>query len=87
MITKTIGAAQFKEKCLSLLDEVGPEGLIVTKHGVPVAKLMPIRSASVDLIGSLEGKIKTHGDLESTGVSRDAESRDQHPPSCSRRYP
>ena len=48
---KTIGAAQFKEKCLSILDEVGPEGIIITKHGTPVAKLIPIEQESADLIG------------------------------------
>jgi prevent-host-death family protein len=74
MATKRIGAAQFKEKCLSLLDEVEPEGIIVTKHGVPVAKLVPIHAESVDLIGSLKGKIKIRGDILSTGVDWDAQS-------------
>ncbi len=74
MEAKTIGAAHFKEKCLSLLDEVGPEGIIVTKHGVPVAKLVPILSEPCDLIGSLKDKIKVHGDILSTGVEWDAQS-------------
>jgi prevent-host-death family protein len=74
MAAKTIGAAQFKEKCLSLLDEVEPDGIIVTKHGVPVAKLVPIHSESVDLIGSLKGKIEIHGDILSTGVDWNAQS-------------
>jgi prevent-host-death family protein len=74
MKAKTIGAAQFKEKCLSLLDEVGPEGIIVTKHGKPVAKLIPIECDSVDLIGSLRGKIEVKGDISSTGIAWDAES-------------
>ena len=38
---ESIGAAKFKEHCLSLLDSVGPDGLIITKHGKPVAKLIP----------------------------------------------
>jgi prevent-host-death family protein len=74
MKAKTIGAAQFKEKCLALLDEVGPEGIIVTKHGKPVAKLIPIESDSVDLIGSLRGKVEIKGDILSTGTAWDAES-------------
>lgn len=74
MKAKTIGAAQFKEKCLALLDEIGPEGLIVTKHGVPVARLTPVHADSADLIGSLKAKIKIHGDLHSTGVEWDAQS-------------
>ena len=43
MSAKKMGAAQFKEKCLALLDEVGPEGIIVTKHGRPIAKIRPWR--------------------------------------------
>jgi prevent-host-death family protein len=71
---KTIGAAQFKETCLALLDEVGPEGIVITKHGKPVAKLIPIEVESSALIGSLSRKIVIKGDLLSTGVRWDAES-------------
>ena len=39
---KTIGAAEFKARCLQILDEVGPEGIVITKRGKPVAKLMPL---------------------------------------------
>lgn len=74
MSARTIGAAQFKEQCLAILDEVGPEGIIVTKHGKPVAKLIPIETDSADLIGSLKDKIKVKGDLLSTGVKWHAES-------------
>ncbi|MGH8674182.1 MAG: hypothetical protein ACREVG_07725 [Burkholderiales bacterium] len=31
---KKVDAAKFKERCLALLDEVGPEGIIITKHQV-----------------------------------------------------
>jgi prevent-host-death family protein len=71
---RTIGAAQFKEQCLALLDDVGPEGIIVTKHGKPVAKLVPIETDSADLIGSLRNKIEIHGDILSTGIQWDAQS-------------
>ena len=74
MSAKTIGAAQCKEKCLAILDEVGPEGVVVTKHGKPVAKLIPIEMDSADLIGSLEDEIEINGDLLSTGVKWNAES-------------
>ena len=30
---KTIDAAEFKEQCLALLDQLDPEGLVVTKRG------------------------------------------------------
>lgn len=70
----TIGATEFKQKCLALLDRVGPDGIVITKHGKPVAKLIPMERGSADLIGSLAGKIKVHGDIRTTGVSWDAES-------------
>lgn len=74
MSPKTMGAAQFKEKCLAILDEVGPEGIVVTKHGKPVAKLIPIEADSADLIGSLKDEIEVKGDVLSTGVKWNAES-------------
>ena len=71
---KKIGAAKFKEQCLSLLEDVEPEGIIITKHGKPVAKLIPIEIESADLIGALKGKLRIKGDILSTGLSWDAES-------------
>ena len=70
---KTIGAAEFKAHCLALLDEVDAEGIIITKHGKAVAKLIPIETASSDLIGSLADKIAIKGDLLSTGERWDAQ--------------
>ena len=71
---KTIAAAKFKEKCLSILENIGDEGIIITKHGKPLAKVVPISIQSEDLIGKLKGKIKIKGDTFSTGVKWDAES-------------
>jgi prevent-host-death family protein len=82
---KTVPAAQFKAQCLSLLDRVGPEGIVITKHGRPVAKLIPIATDSAALIGSLKGKLTIKGDILSTGVKWDAESRHAHPPRRPRR--
>jgi len=45
---KTVPAAKFKEQCLALLDHVDPEGIIITKHGKPVAKLVPIQTDSAN---------------------------------------
>ena len=73
-MAKTIGAAQFKARCLALLDTLEPEGIVVTKHGKPVAKLVPIESESGQLLGALAGKLKIRGDILSTGVSWDAQS-------------
>lgn len=69
-----MGATEFKQRCLALLDRVGPEGILITKHGKPVARLLPVEESSGELIGSLAGKITVHGDLMSTGIRWDAES-------------
>jgi prevent-host-death family protein len=71
---KRIPAAMFKQHCLAILDRVDPEGVIITKHGKPVAKLLPIRSESASLIGSMKGKIKIKGDILSTGLKWNAQS-------------
>ena len=41
----TIPAGEFKAKCLKLLDQVAAERktLVITKHGKPVAEVIPIR--------------------------------------------
>lgn len=72
MKRKTIGVTRFREKGFALLNDVGPEGIIITKHGKPVAKLVPIQANSADLIGSLKNRIKIHGDILGTGIIWDA---------------
>jgi prevent-host-death family protein len=69
-----LNASKFKEQCLSLLDNLDPDGIVVTKHGKPVARLLPINSGCAELIGSLKGKIKINGDILSTGIEWDAQS-------------
>ncbi len=71
---KSVPAAQFKEQCLALLDQVGPDGIVITKHGKPVAKLVPIHTDTAKLIGSFKRKIKIKGKILSTGVKWDAQS-------------
>jgi prevent-host-death family protein len=71
---KTVPAAKFKAQCLALLDSVDPDGIIITKHGKPVAKLIPVHTDSAKLIGSFKGKIKIKGNILTTGVKWDAES-------------
>ena len=74
MPAKTINASKFKEQCLAILDNLEREGIVITKHGKPVARLIPEDSNCADLIGTMAGKIKVAGDLMSTGLSWDAES-------------
>ena len=71
---KTVPATKFKEQCLALLDRVGPDGIIITKHGKPVAKLVPVHTDNAKMIGSFKGKLKIKGNILSTDVKSDAES-------------
>jgi prevent-host-death family protein len=71
---KKVGASEFKEQCLAILDHLEPEGLIITKHGKPVAKLIPIDRSGAQLIGALRGKVKIKGDLLTTGIKWEADA-------------
>ena len=71
----TIGAAKFKEQCLALLDNLDARGLVITKHGQPVARLIPYPKDPGALIGSLRDKIAVHGDIISTGLAWDADDQ------------
>lgn len=64
---KQMAAAQFKAQCLALLDEVDPDGIVITKRGKPVAKLIPFSTDSARLIGALKGKLRVKGNVRSTG--------------------
>jgi prevent-host-death family protein len=53
-------AAEFKAKCLELMDRVRETGgeYVVTKHGKPVAKLVPYAEpARVSFFGSMKGTV------------------------------
>jgi prevent-host-death family protein len=71
---QTINASKFKEQCLALLENLDPEGIVVTKHGKPLARVIPASSDCAGLIGSMKDKIKVHGDILSTGVKWNAQS-------------
>jgi antitoxin (DNA-binding transcriptional repressor) of toxin-antitoxin stability system len=74
MTMKAMAASQFKAQCLAVLDSIGPEGLVITKRGKPVARLIPMRGAPGDLLGSLRGKVEIRGDLLCTGVRWNADA-------------
>lgn len=71
---REIPAAKFKEQCLALLEQVDPDGIVITKRGKPIAKLIPLGTDSANLIGSLRGKLKIKGHLMTTGIKWNAES-------------
>ena len=70
-----IPISEVRERLLSLVDDLPRDGVIITRHGNPVARLMPVRTATADLIGSLKGIITDpDDDLFSTGEQWDAQS-------------
>ena len=71
---KTIKISEFKERCLALLERLDPEGLLITKHGKPLARVVPFAQDCASLIGSLKGKVKVNGDIMTTGVKWNAQS-------------
>ncbi len=71
---KRIGAAKFKEQCLALLDQLDADGLVVTKHGKAVARVVPFDNEGAELIGSLRHKMRIKGDVFTTGLRWDADA-------------
>ena len=67
--TRTIPAGEFKNRCLALMDEVAETGeeILITKHGKPVSRLVPVRERK-PLLGMFQGQIKINGDIISPVV-------------------
>jgi prevent-host-death family protein len=62
---KEMPAGEFKAQCLAVMDKVQKTGepVLITKHGKPVAKLVPAQSLPDDVFGYMAGKVKIVGDL------------------------
>jgi prevent-host-death family protein len=60
-----IAAGQFKAQCLKLMDQVNQtrEEIIITKHGQPVVKLVPIDVQGDTFIGYMKGSVTVTGDI------------------------
>ena len=61
-----IAAGQFKAQCLQLMDRVKQthEEIVITKHGRPVAKLVPVEDeVSSSFIGYMKGSVVVSGDI------------------------
>ena len=68
--SRTIPAAQFRDRCLRLLDEVQATGekLIVTKHGRPVAAVVPAVATPKGSIMGWSDDIRIDTDLTEPAV-------------------
>jgi prevent-host-death family protein len=62
---KQMPAGEFKAQCLAVMDQVSQSGepVLITKHGKPVAKLVPAERQTDDLFGYMAGKVKIVGDI------------------------
>ncbi len=62
---RKMAAGKFKALCLQIMDEVElrREPVIITKHGRPVAKLVPVDQESPELFGFMKGSVVSQGDL------------------------
>ncbi len=68
---KTMPAGKFKVHCLAVMDEVQAkrETVLITKHGKPVAKLVPTGKEDDEIYNFLAGKGSIAGDVDSPALS------------------
>jgi len=68
---KTIPAGAFKTNCLAIMDEVKAkrEIVVITKHGAPVAKLIPVNIGADEIFGFFRGRGSITGDVVSPALS------------------
>jgi prevent-host-death family protein len=68
---KKMAAGAFKTNCLAVMDEVQAkrETVVITKHGKPVAKLVPMNTESDEIYNFLSGKGAISGDVVSPAIS------------------
>jgi prevent-host-death family protein len=64
-MSRIVKASEFKAKCLALMDEVERTGktVTITKHGNPVADLVPHSPKKKNLRGLFKDKLVITGDI------------------------
>lgn len=67
---KTMGAGEFKAKCLRVMEEVRKyrTPVVITKKGKPVAKLVPPDEPTKSVFGCMRDRFTIIGDIENTAV-------------------
>jgi len=70
---KTMPAGVFKTNCLAVMDEVKAkrETVVITKHGQPVAMLVPVKAAVDDIFGFFNKQGRITGDVIAPALSLD----------------
>jgi prevent-host-death family protein len=75
----SIPAAVFKAECLRLMDEVARTGrpVVITKHGKPVAQLVPVPATPRSSFGYMKDTVTIKGDVVApSGEQWNADSGD-----------
>lgn len=74
MKEESVTISTFKAKCLGLLERTKRKGVeyTITKHGVPIAKVIPIQKQK-SLRGSMKGMAEIKGDIVYFDTSDDWE--------------
>ena len=67
---RTMGASEFKARCLRVMEEVRTrrESVLITKKGRPVARIVPAEKPREDIFGCLKGIVRITGNIESPVV-------------------
>jgi len=71
-----MAATEFKSKCLAVMQAVHDgraAEIVITKHGKPLAKVVPYEPIERTMFDFAKGKIRIVGDIFSTGEVWDAE--------------
>ncbi len=65
MKEKSIAAGEFKTHCLKLMSEVHDlhRSIVITKHGIPIVKLVPYEKEGKPLFGCLQNTVELQGNI------------------------
>ena len=68
---KKMAAASFKANCLAVMDEVQAkrETVVITKHGKPVAKLVPLNAEVDEIYNFLAGRGTVTGEIVAPAIA------------------
>jgi len=64
-MTRSMNAAEFKAKCLDVMEQVAASGkpVVITKRGKPIVQVTPVIRKPETLRGFLKGTMKITGDI------------------------
>ena len=73
---ESISVSEFKATCLSVIERVRQSGqtVVITKHGEPVAELVPprpVERTGRGFVGRMQGEFEIVGDIVSPALGED----------------